>query len=336
MKKQKAFCCFCGKEVIRKDIEDKLRDFCPHCKTIFYENPLPVASSIVVNENREVLLVRRKKDPYMGMWCLPIGFAESGEEVREAALRELKEEAGIEGQIMRLIDVDTVENYFYGSLAIVTYEVKCTGGEVRPGDDATDAGFFPIMSIPELAWTSNEKAIRIYIDLYKDIWAMVDSFKNLFPELGSINEITPKEKEQKLFLSNILIKLIDKNMNKISEDWLEDIKKAVPGAVPHLEVLVTLNKNILRGIQFWLSRGKGTLGIEEFIESGENLGKLGVKLTDIQTALALSRKALWKHLVKERIIFSPLEMYTTLEMNNRIIFFFDRINYYLTRGYFGE
>ena len=89
---------------------------------------LPVASTIVVNDKREVLLVKRKKDPYRGMWCLPIGFAESGEEVREAALRELEEEAGITGEIVRLIDVDTIDNYFYGSLAIVTYEVKMTGG----------------------------------------------------------------------------------------------------------------------------------------------------------------------------------------------------------------
>ena len=166
--KKKEYCCYCGKVIDQKFIDGKNRDYCSSCGSIFYENPLPVASSIVVNDNKEVLLVKRKKDPYKDMWCLPIGFAESGEEVSEAALRELKEEAGIDGSIIRLIDVDTLYNYFYGSLAIVTYEVKQTGGEVTPGDDATDAKYFPITDIPKLAWISNEKAISIYIELYND------------------------------------------------------------------------------------------------------------------------------------------------------------------------
>ncbi len=89
-----------------------------------------------VNDNREILLVKRRNELYKGMWCLPMGFAETGEDVRGAALRELEEEAGIEGEVVRLIDVDTVDNYYYGSLAIVTYEVKAVGGILKPGDDA--------------------------------------------------------------------------------------------------------------------------------------------------------------------------------------------------------
>ncbi|MBW2649302.1 MAG: NUDIX domain-containing protein, partial [Deltaproteobacteria bacterium] len=150
MNKKRLFCCYCGNAIIQSEIEGKLRDYCPYCHTIFYDNPLPVASCIVVNEAREVLLVKRKNEPYSGMWCLPIGFAETGEEVRDAALRELEEEAGIKGKIVRLIDVDTIENYFYGSMAIVTYEAEAAGGMLRAGDDASDAGYFPIMKLPKL------------------------------------------------------------------------------------------------------------------------------------------------------------------------------------------
>ena len=105
MKKQRIYCSYCGNKIISKEQDGKARDYCPTCETFYYENPLPVASTIVVNDQREVLLVKRKKDPYKDMWCLPIGFAETGEEVHEAALRELEEEAGVTGEIIRLIDV---------------------------------------------------------------------------------------------------------------------------------------------------------------------------------------------------------------------------------------
>jgi 8-oxo-dGTP pyrophosphatase MutT (NUDIX family) len=125
------------------DIEGRLRDYCEGCRSIFYENPLPVACAIVTDRERQVLLVKRARDPYKDMWCLPIGFAESGEEVQHAALRELKEEAGVDGSIVRLIDVATVDNYFYGSLAIVTYESAMTGGKFAPRCRRILRPFFP-------------------------------------------------------------------------------------------------------------------------------------------------------------------------------------------------
>jgi len=75
-----------------------LRDFCPCCNSYFYENPLPVVSSIL-ESSRQILLVKRGRPPSKGLWCLPSGFAEAGESIEEAALRELKEETGIKGKL---------------------------------------------------------------------------------------------------------------------------------------------------------------------------------------------------------------------------------------------
>ncbi len=333
MKKPMRYCCYCGKDIARRELEGKMRDYCPRCGSIFYENPLPVASTIVVNDRREVLLVRRKKDPYRDMWCLPIGFAESGEEIRDAALRELEEEAGVRGEIVRLIDVDTVENYFYGSLAIVTYEARMTGGSVRPGDDASDAAFFPIGDLPPLAWSSNEKAVGIYVELYTDSWTMVDSFRHLFPETGPPSEIIPGEDEHYAFLSNVLVKFIEKSIHAVTDEWAKEIERRFPALSPHMGELRALNLNVLRGIQYWLTRGTDTLGVEEFIEAGDRLRDLGIGLPEAITAVALSRKSLWLRLVRERIFLTPIEIYTTLELNNRIIFFYDKINYFLSLGY---
>ncbi len=333
MKKQRIYCSYCGKKIISKEQDGKSRDFCPFCNTFYYENPLPVASTIVVNDQREVLLVKRKKDPYQGMWCLPIGFAETGEEVREAALRELQEEAGVTGEIIRLIDVDTVDNYFYGSLAIVTYEVKVTGGAVCPGDDAIDARYFPIAELPELAWSSNDKAVKIYIDLYKDSWSMIDSFKQLYPEVNAYDSLTQATNEQKHFLSNVLIKILSTDNSEITKEWFTEIAAKVPKLEHFQDVLKQVNGKILVSLQKHLQGEIRGNDYAEFILIGAELKDSHLPLPELLTALALSRKTIWTHVIKKRILASPLEIYTTLELNNRIIFIYDRIIYFLAKGY---
>jgi len=317
-------------------MEGKLRDFCIHCSNVFYENPLPVASSIVVDEDRQVLLVKRRKDPYKDMWCLPIGFAEADEEVKDAALRELHEETGLTGEIVRLVDVDTVDNYFYGSLAIVTYEVRHTGGVLEPGDDADDARFFPIFDLPDLAWSSNEKALKIYTGYYRDTWAMIDSYKQLFPEMETVNSLSAEVSQQKEFLSNMLVKIIENDSTEITRDWSSEIKTGIPDMFKHLDILVEVNKNVLKKVQEGLRGRKDSSGFISFKDTGRELRRLGMSLPDILNAMALSRKHIWMHVIRKKILSSPLEIYITLELNNRIIFLYDKVNYFLSAGYVGQ
>ena len=96
MVKKRTHCSFCGEKISQRKEGDILRDYCASCDTFFYKNPLPVVSSIVVVD-RELLLVKRKYEPHIGEWCLPSGFAETGESIQGAALRELEEETGIKG-----------------------------------------------------------------------------------------------------------------------------------------------------------------------------------------------------------------------------------------------
>src|SRR4030042_1024362 len=334
MKKQRIYCSYCGSSITMREQDSKARDYCPYCNVIYYENPLPVASTIVVNEKREVLLVKRKKDPYRGMWCLPIGFAESGEEIHEAALRELQEEAGITGEIVRLIDVDTVDNYYYGTLAIVTYEVRMTGGTVQPGDDASDARDFPIMELPDLAWSSNKKAVTIYIEIHKDSWGMMDSFRQLYPEIHPINSISRDTDEQKQFLSNVLVKILNTDYKEISRAWAVDVSDKIPSLKEYVDALIHINNRILRTIQGQLHGSITKSDFTDFIETGKELKNEQIPLPDLITAMALSRRMIWMHVIKKKILASPLEIYTTLELNNRIIFIYDKIIYFLARGYY--
>lgn len=333
MRKQRVFCPYCAEPVVQRQVEGRSRDLCMRCGSVFYENPLPVASALVVNEQREVLLVKRGKDPYRGMWCLPIGFAESGEEVKDAALRELEEESGVKGKIVRLIDVDTVDNDFYGSLAIVTYEVSAVGGRLRPGDDAEDARYVSIFDLPALAWSSNEKAVGIYRDMYRDTWAMIDSFRQLFPDSGPPHAVAPEPSTHGSLLSNILVKMIDRDREEISLAWAGEVKAGIPSLAAHMDVLMDINRMVLRGVQEGLERQRTTFDRGRLVEAGRELGRLALPLPDILDALALSRKNIWVHVISKRILSSPLEIYSTLELNNRIIFLYDKVNHLITEGY---
>lgn len=155
------FCSSCGSPISQKKIDGRNRGFCTECGFIVYRNPLPVAAVIVFNELNEVLLVRRANHPMRGMWCLPCGFAETNEEIDEAALRELKEETGLVGKDCHLVDVSNSRNFFYGNLLMVTYTVGSYQGTLKAGDDALEAHFYSLDDLPVLAFPSQERALKL-------------------------------------------------------------------------------------------------------------------------------------------------------------------------------
>ena len=69
------------------------------------------------------------------------------------------------GGIVRLLDVVTARNYFYGNLVMITFEVGEVTGVPKAGDDAAEVGFFPLDCIPPLAFPCQEQAIQRYREL---------------------------------------------------------------------------------------------------------------------------------------------------------------------------
>jgi len=315
MPKKPEFCSFCGSSLEKKFIDDKMRDHCTQCNSVFYENPLPVASTIVVNENREVLLVQRKKDPYMDMWCLPIGFAESDEMVEEAALRELKEEAGIEGTLVQLIDVDTVDNYFYGAMAIVTYEASHKSGEVKAGDDAKDARYFPLDEIPKLAWTSNERALKKYLKIHESLWAFEDLLKEMLPHESSVSH------KHKDIMPELLISVIKQKSSIIEKQWLKDIEKTVTGIIIYHDFLTQFHRSVISFLIDSLEKKNASPGDVSREDSPDN--------KSFAAAVILHRKHLWNEVMDKTLISSPVDALEALELNNRIVSIYDRVLYNL-------
>jgi 8-oxo-dGTP diphosphatase len=106
------------------------------------ETPWLAADAVVFDETGGILLIRRKYPPFQGHFALPGGFVEIGETTDAAALRELKEETGIEGSSPRLIGVysDPARDERHHVVSIA-YLVQARSFDVRAGDDAADAHF---------------------------------------------------------------------------------------------------------------------------------------------------------------------------------------------------
>jgi len=163
MTKHPQYCSACGSKLTRKKIDGRIRDICTACKKIAYRNPIPVAAALVVDKQDRLLLVKRKIEPKRGMWCLPMGFAEINETIQESALRELKEEAGIDGRVISLLDLLSSKSELYGDMLVVTFHIEHTAGVTQAGDDAEEAKWFPLSALPPLAFSSNQKALTAYL-----------------------------------------------------------------------------------------------------------------------------------------------------------------------------
>jgi len=328
-KKTRIFCIHCGSRVIKQLEDDIPRDFCPHCGTFFYENPLPVVSSILVRE-RKILLVKRGKKPYLGRWCLPTGFAETGENIEGAALRELEEETGIRGNILSLIDVDSCKNYFYGDLLFITFEVEEIGGLLSPGGDTTDAKYVPFENIPKLAFNSSMKAVNTYIKEKTDYWAIVDSFAQ------STGQIPQRGKKGNL-LSDRLIVLIEKNAEKIESLWVQDVTTNRSTSVFKSFDKSTLFKRIRKDLAHfgkWLGGYHRDTDVKEFyMKTGRESRKEGFRLEELLSAQSILKKHIWEFALSCGMWKKTLDIYTVLELDRRIVVFFDKVAFYTARGY---
>jgi 8-oxo-dGTP diphosphatase len=119
---------------------------CDECQG--WLNPA-LAADAAVRRGDEILLIQRKFPPMQGAWALPGGFVDQGETPEHAALRELKEEAGLDGQQPRLLMVmGDPKRDPRKHIVSVVYEIQ-VDAECQPhaGDDASDARFWPISNI---------------------------------------------------------------------------------------------------------------------------------------------------------------------------------------------
>jgi len=134
------YCPLCASALEKTEINNIPRNACPSktCNFIQWDNPLPVVAGIVEYKG-EVLLARNALWPEK-MFSVITGFLEKNEEPENGILRELKEELGLDGEIVGFVGL-----YSYPQLnqVIMAYHIKATG-EVKLGDEIAEVKSIPI------------------------------------------------------------------------------------------------------------------------------------------------------------------------------------------------
>lgn len=152
------FCPRCGAQVVYEDKFGMVRPVCPQCRYIHFQDP-KVAAAVLVEEDSRVLLVRRANEPFRGLWTLPAGFVNGGENPAEAAERECLEETGLVVRVKQVLDVISGREHERGADFIIIYLAEVISGELVPADDADAAEWFERTALPPLAFDATQKVL---------------------------------------------------------------------------------------------------------------------------------------------------------------------------------
>lgn len=152
------FCPRCAAAVTRQEKFGVLRPVCPQCGWIHFQDP-KVAAAVLVEEGSRVLLVRRVNEPHRGLWTLPAGFVNGGEDPAEAAARECLEETGLTVRVRRVHDVISGREHERGADFIIVYAAEVVSGEMSPADDADAVEWFERNHLPPLAFAATKKVL---------------------------------------------------------------------------------------------------------------------------------------------------------------------------------
>ena len=158
------FCPACGGVLATRVLKqgDPERLVCGACGFVFYMDPKVAVGTIIRMADDRLVLVRRAIEPGYGLWVFPGGYVDRGEEITEAAIREAREECGLEVRLDGLINI-----YSYKGRVpiIIVYAASVVGGELCTDEECLESRLFRADEIPwnELAFRSTGEALRDYL-----------------------------------------------------------------------------------------------------------------------------------------------------------------------------
>ena len=122
---------------IREELREFLGERHPEIRAELHRC-IGLTADVVILYNGGVVLIRRKHEPFKGHYALPGGFVEYGERVEETAIREAKEETGLDVKLLRFVGVYSDPSRDPRGHTVTTAFLALGTGELKAGDDAKE------------------------------------------------------------------------------------------------------------------------------------------------------------------------------------------------------
>lgn len=114
---------------------------------------------VVAQRRGRLLLVKRNHEPHLGEWSFPSGFIDAGEPLEEGAVRETKEETGLDARIDGLIGAYSRAGE---RVIFIAYAARVVGGRIEVGAECQDVRFFAPDALPPLAFPHDPAIVRAW------------------------------------------------------------------------------------------------------------------------------------------------------------------------------
>jgi ADP-ribose pyrophosphatase YjhB (NUDIX family) len=154
------FCLQCGSALRRRVAFGRRRPVCPRCGYTHFDDP-KLAVGVLAERRGRLLLVRRNHEPKLGEWSFPSGYVDAGEALEDAAIREAKEETGLDVRIERLLSAYSAPGE---RVVFLAYAARvAAGGRIVVGAECQEVRFFPPSALPPLAFAHDAAIVRAWL-----------------------------------------------------------------------------------------------------------------------------------------------------------------------------
>ncbi|MBA2364039.1 MAG: NUDIX hydrolase [Chloroflexia bacterium] len=159
------YCMECGTRLRRAGADGKERLCCAACGWVHWEDP-KLAVAVIVFRDRTVLLGRRGQGARQGLWSFPAGFVDRGERVEDAAIREVREETGLDVALGPLFMLRSATDE---PVVLAVYSATHGKDAPTPGIELTDIRWFARGDLPEMAFEHDAAVLAAWWDSQEEL-----------------------------------------------------------------------------------------------------------------------------------------------------------------------
>jgi ADP-ribose pyrophosphatase YjhB (NUDIX family) len=150
------YCQRCGRALADVTVDGKPRRGCPGCGLVVFLDP-KIAAAVLALVGDKLVMIKRGVEPAIGRWSFPSGFVDRGEAVEHAAVREVREETGLDVTLAGLVGL---YSWAGSPTVLAVYAAEVAGGELKAGHDALEAALFHPDELPPLSFPHDEQIIK--------------------------------------------------------------------------------------------------------------------------------------------------------------------------------